>query len=108
MTTSLTNLRTLINEICTRPGMFVLGGKFESVAAFVDGYDCAIQEFTGVGRDETDLGRFRSWLAQRFYEMKDLPRNLPWSSYLVEAYKEDSARFQQLPLLFDQFLEESA
>jgi hypothetical protein len=84
--------------------MFVEDGKFRSVAAFLDGYDWTLWQVYGKERDDTDLGGFRIWLADRCWNSSRLPRNMNWSFYIRKLYPEDREAFERLPLLFDEYL----
>ncbi len=94
----------LIEHICRRPLMYVIGGTFAMAAAYLDGYDTAVQQFTGQDRNETELGGFRSWLAQRCSGTH--VRNLCWQHYIQSLFPDDETAFQQLPILFSQYLSE--
>ena len=84
--------------------MFVEDGKFRSVAMFLDGYDWTLWQACGKERDETDLGGFRVWIADRCWESNRLPRNMGWSFYIRKLYPEDSEALERLPPLFDEYL----
>ncbi len=84
--------------------MFVEDGKFRSVAAFLDGYDWTLWQVCGKERENTDLGGFRIWLADRCWNSHNLPQNMNWSFYIRKLYPEDSEAFASLPLLFGEYL----
>lgn len=94
----------LVELVCTRPRMFVRDGGFQGAVAYLDGYDTAVGILTGNGRDGTDLGGFRLWLAQKLWELEGTARNLAWWSYIERLYPDDETRFQQLPALFNEYL----
>lgn len=50
--------------VCEKPSMYVQGGRYEAVCAYLDGFDAAAGELIG----------FRQWLLTRGVEWS----NLPW------------------------------
>jgi hypothetical protein len=56
-TARLASFEALIAHLCTRPSMWVLGGDFPSVCAYITGFDCA--------RDGGPLSGWREWLVVR-------------------------------------------
>jgi hypothetical protein len=96
-------LAELINAVTTRPEMFVLGASFDSVAAYISGYDQAVQENTGLGRYKTELGRFWVWLIENVAEPKGMAGNLPWESYIGPGTS-DPERLKMLQQLFKEFV----
>ncbi len=85
---------------------WVLDGRFNTVAAFINGYEFATQQLTGLDRNETIIGRFRYWLGQRFYKSHGIARNLGWEWYITKVWEDDNTRLEQLRLLLNEFLNE--
>ena len=97
-------LRQLIEEIASRPQMWVEDGSFAAAAAFISGYDWTIQSYLGIDRNETELGRFRTWLAEKAWEEDEFPRNLGWDSYVKRGETHDTTKFSRLLDLYRKFL----
>ena len=97
-------LEQLIEQIVTRPHMWVEDGSFTAAAAFISGYDWAVQSHLGLDRNGTELGRFRAWLAQKAWEEDEFPRNLGWESYVKRGAIDDAAKFSMLLNLYSKFL----
>ena len=97
-------LGQLIEQITSRPHMWVNGASFDAAAAFISGYDWAVQSYSGLGRAETELGRFRSWLAEKAWEKYGYSTNLGWESYIVREATDDGTKFSLLRDLYGKFL----
>jgi hypothetical protein len=96
-------LEQLIENIVPRPHMWVEDGSFAAAAAFISGYDWAVQSHLGIDKNETELGRFRTWLAAKAWEKDGFPRNLSWEVYIKREVADDETEFTILLMLYKQF-----
>jgi hypothetical protein len=101
------SLEQIVEKITTHPQMWVRDTSFNTIAAFISGYDWAAQEYTGLSRSETELGRFRTWLIERMSKnQNNTPKNLSWESYL-EQEAGDNVKITLLHNLFKEYMLET-
>ena len=95
------DFRWLLGSICVRPQMYVAGGTFQEVAAYIDGYEHGIRlRGAAAGREMT---RFGAWMAQRF----GYSPTVGWSSNMIEHCGGSGAQaLRRLPELYDEFIAE--
>jgi hypothetical protein len=89
----------LIEGICKRPDMYVMGGQFLDVVNFLGGF------FTGLARSETDaeeVARFNGfcdWL----HEKLDMPRSIAiWSEFRRRSL-DDKAALEQFAAYWSEY-----
>jgi hypothetical protein len=94
--------------------MFVPSGTFEEIAAFLEGYNTALNEFASEEAKATGLREFGRWLSYT-HENSDMiwlvngeevAANLGWSSKIRRLYPVDDKAFEALPHLYRQFLDD--
>lgn len=78
--------------------MYVAKGTFVEVCAWLDGFYEGLKEGSPNAVREWDA--FAEWLQSRFRH----PRNWAWSGIFVTKFPEDSVAFEQLRLLYREFL----
>ena len=94
------NLREFIQQVCLRPSMHVGVHRFDLAVAYIDGYYHALVFLRSEETKSGELRDFSSWLAERH----NLPRNWTWGSLMQKAYPNDEFAFEQLPLLYEEFI----
>lgn len=88
---------------CKRPAMYGMSSdSADTLFAFVEGFYYA-QSFS---MDEDCFGKLREfnrWLSEKF----EMPKNWAWISILKNVYKDDKKVFEQLPILYEEFLNQN-
>jgi hypothetical protein len=82
------SLDELVEMICTRPRMFVYNADFLQLASYVNGYAAGRGYFL-------ELRDFQSWLADKYYAAKKIPRrNMVWDDVVKMATEPDSSELE--------------
>jgi hypothetical protein len=89
----------LLNEMRGRLGMYVGETSLKKLAAFLRGYDYALEKHTG--RLDPFLGAFRDWVHRRFQSSA-----LSWENVLLRRSTDETQAVELFWRLLDEYLEE--
>jgi hypothetical protein len=98
-----------IHSFCESPRNCVGEYSFKLVAAFLDGFDMALEvvyrdparsKFSTKPSRIECLTNFGFWLGHKF----KMPTNYVWRFYIDKHYPDDASAFEALPQLYDEFL----
>jgi len=93
------NFCLLIRGACQRPQVYVGKQSFELVAAFLDGYDHALDHQQAKPRS-WGLREFGYWLGPQLNHST----SLHWGQMMMKSYPDETEAFAQLPGLYEEFL----
>ena len=87
-------LEELVQNICSRPGMYVFPASFLEVSAFLSGYMAASPVTFALLED------LNPWLANKL----GFPRSHGWPAALNDIYPTSNEALEAFPKLFSEFL----
>ena len=94
------SFQEILEAVCRRPSMYVVGGTYEAAVSFLEGYDGGIARYAPDA--EVGFNGFYEWLQKKL----SVPRSrLPWMT-LREACADDAEALKRLQVLYAEFLVE--
>lgn len=93
------NFCLLIHAACKRPQVLVGKHSFELMAAYLCGYDSALDRKLS-NRRSWGLSEFGFWLGRRLNHST----SLHWTQMMMKSFPDETDAFAQLPHLYEEFL----
>ena len=91
----------VIEALCRNPGQYTMGGTFEEIVAWIEGYTMNARRHRNDARFQ--LYRFNNWLASK----RNYSNHIVAYTYLRQTYANDSEALAELARLFREFVAES-